>query len=370
MATTFLEPGGDADFLVGTTNGFWRSGSATIATDYVHGGHIKSLSSTTGSYGAAVESKIGTSADAGTRVSAYFYIVSLPSSVNTNLIAHTNASSKAFSIVITPSGVLRVQNNSGTQIGSDGATLSTGTWYRISVAYTITSTTVNRIEIFVNGVSNISITNGTLSYTGNTTVTFGNVTSATGNSIRMSDFYIDNSSSLTDPGNIWVTAKRPVSNGTTNGFTTQIGSGGSGYGTGHSPQVNERPLSTTNGWSIVGAGSAVTEEYNIEGKSVGDIDISTATIVDWLGWASMKSLVGETVNMIIDGASVAQAITSSTTLYTKIKGSATYPAGTGTDIGIQTDTSLTTVSLYECGVIVAYTPTVVQSNTTAFLDYM
>jgi hypothetical protein len=172
----------------------------------------------------------------------------------------------------------------------------------------------------------------------------------------MSDFYIDNSSSLTDTGNIWVTAKRPVANGTTNGFSTQIGSGGSGYGTGHSPQVNERPLSTTNGWSMVGAGSAVTEEYNIEGKSVGDIDISTATIIDWLGWVSIKALAGETGNVIIDGASVAQAITTTATLYTKIKGSATYPAGTGADIGFQTTTALTTVSLYECGVIVAYIP--------------
>ncbi|WP_323162301.1 hypothetical protein, partial [Pseudomonas fluorescens] len=80
---------------------------------------------------------------------------------------------------------------------------------------------------------------------------------------------VDDSSALTDPGNIWVAAKRPNANGTTNGFTTQIGSGGSGYGSGHSPQVNERALSTTNGWSMVGAGAAVTEEYNIESKSTG-----------------------------------------------------------------------------------------------------
>ena len=173
---------------------------------------------------------------------------------------------------------------------------------------------------------------------------------------RTSDHYVDNSSSLTDTGNIWVTAKRPVSNGTTNGFTTQIGSGGSSYGSGHSPQVNERPLSTTNGWSMVGAGSAVTEEYNIEAKNVGDIDLSKATIVDWLGWVSASSLAGETGNIILGGSSVAQAITSTATLYTAIKGSATYPAGTGTDIGFQTTTALTTVSLYECGVVVAYIP--------------
>lgn len=144
--------------------------------------------------------------------------------------------------------------------------------------------------------------------------------------------------------------------GTTNGFTTQIGAGGSGYGSGHSPQVNERALSTTNGWSMVGAGSAVTEEYNIENIATGDTNLTGATIVDWLGWASMSSLVGETVQMVVGGANFAQAITSTATLYTKMKGSTTYPVGTGTDIGITTDTSLTTVSLYECGIIVAYIP--------------
>ena len=90
--------------------------------------------------------------------------------------------------------------------------------------------------------------------------------------------------------------------------------------------------------------------------------------MDWLGWVSIKSLAGETGNVIIDGASVAQAITSTPTLYTKIKGSSTYPAGTGTDIGFQTTTALTTVSLYECGVVVAYIPGVVSTNTGNMLE--
>lgn len=75
-----------------------------------------------------------------------------------------------------------------------------------------------------------------------------------------------------------------------------------------------------------------------------------------MGWATMKSLASETVQMILNGVNFAQAITSTATLYIKIKGSTTYPTGAGADIGITTDTSLTTVSLYECGVIVAYIP--------------
>src|ERR1035437_979441 len=353
MAVTFLEPGGDSDFLVGTTNGFWNFLTAsppTIATDFVHGGHLKSIK-----YAPNVQQylapSVGTIADSGTRISIYIYLNALPNATATFL----DDSSNRWRVRITSAGVIQMWGNTA-QIGTNGATLSTGVWYRISLAYTITSTTVNRFELFVNGVSSISITNATLNATGGNRPIIGNLDTNLTLDFRSSDHYIDNSSSLTDPGNIWVTAKRPVANGTTNGFSTQIGAGGSGYGTGHSHQVKKRPLSTTNGWSMIGAGAAVTEEYNIEGKSVGDIDISAATIVDWLGWVSIKSLAGETTQVIINGANVAQAITSTTTLYTKIKGSATYPAGTGADIGVITDTSLTTVSLYECGVLVAYIP--------------
>lgn len=363
MATIFLEPGGDATFnaALTTAGGFWDTtgGTApTIVTDFVHGNHQKSIkflvSGTSGLRTAA-----GTLADAGGRISLYVYINTIPTNASETLFRlwKTGAAAIVVEVRMTQTtGVLKITNsNSGTQIGTDGATLSTGRWYRISLAYTITSTTVNRFELFVDGVSSISITNATITNTSSNFLEIGNTVGSNAD-YRESDIYVDNSSALTDPGNIWVTAKRPNANGTTNGFTTQIGSGGSGYGTGHSPQVNERALSNTNGWSMVGAGSAVTEEYNIEAKETGDIDISTATIIDWMGWADMKALAGETVQIILSGANNAQAITSTETLYKKIKGSATYPAGTGADIGITTDTSLTTVSLYECGIVVAYIP--------------
>ena len=80
MATTFLEPGGDADFLVGTTNGFWGSvnGQATaVATDFVHGGHIKSIKYAANTSQVAV-TPAATLADAGSRISFYIYLVALP----------------------------------------------------------------------------------------------------------------------------------------------------------------------------------------------------------------------------------------------------------------------------------------------------
>lgn len=354
MATTFLEPGGDADFLVGTTNGFWKggiTGGPAVATDFVHGAHVKSIKILPNAL--CVVRTGATVVDAGSRISAYFYFVALPTSTSVFSRVLTSGLTPRVSLRLTSVGALQLWNATG-QIGTDGATIATGTWYRISLAYTITDSTHNRFEVFVDGVSSISVTNATLAGVSTDRVEFGNVSDAT-LAFRTSDHYIDSSNALTDPGNIWVTAKRPNANGTANNFTTQIGSGGSGYGSGHSPQVNERPLSVTNGWSVVAVG-ATTEEYNIESASTGDINISTATIVDYLGWISTSALVGETVNVIVNGVNFAQAITTTNTLYTKIAGSTTYPAGTGADIGETTDATATTVSLFECGVIVAYIP--------------
>jgi hypothetical protein len=351
MAVTFLEPGGDATFNASltTAGGFWTDISSTpaVATDFVHGSHLRSIKYRTNSVDTVGQSAFGVINSSGTRISLYIYLNALPTGT-VNFFADQGIT---WQIKLTSAGVLQFWNNSA-QVGSNGSTLSTGVWYRLCLAFTVTSTTVNEFRLFKNGVLDISVTNATLQNRILNSFYIGNQNDATFD-LRSSDHYIDNSSSLTDTGDIWVTAKRPNANGTTNGFTTQIGSGGSGYGTGHSPQVNERPLSTTNGWSMVGAGNAVTEEYSIEGKATGDIDISSATIVDFMGWAYMSSLAGETVQMIVGGVNSSQAITSTNAMYTKVAGSTTYPTG-GTDIGITTDTSLTTVSLFECGVIVAY----------------
>jgi hypothetical protein len=107
---------------------------------------------------------------------------------------------------------------------------------------------------------------------------------------------------------------------------------------------------------MVGAGSAVTEEYNVENVSTGDIDLTGATLFDWMGWVFAKSLASETASIVVGGTSSNIALTSTATAFMAAKGSATYPAGTGTDIGLVTSTTVTTVSLYECGVQIAYTP--------------
>lgn len=357
MTTTFIEPGGDTDFQnpVGSFT-LWTNGSMpALDTVIVHGSHLRSLNYRP-SVADRVQTVAGILSDAGSRISFYVYIKTRPANAVSSFAELCNSGGTMLvAFRLTSGGVLQLWNGTTAQIGSNGATLNTGQWYRISLAYTITSTTVNRFELFVDSVSSISITNATITTIVTSEFRIGNRNVDTALDFRSSDHYIDNSSALTDPGNIWVTAKRPLSNGAVNGFTTQIGSGGSGYGTGHAPQINERPLSTTNGWSMIGAGGIVTEEYTIEGKSVGNMDISTATIVDFMGWIVASSLSSETAKIILASANSNISLTSTTSIFTKIAGSATYPAG-NTDVGIITSATLTTVSLYECGVAVAFIP--------------
>ncbi len=364
MAVTFLEPGGDADFGIAFGNGFWKNGTGgtpSVATDFVHGGHIKSIK-----YRAANSDNVnGPSvlSDSGSRISFYIYLVALPTATADILRLRNGIGTTRVSLRITSGGVLQLWS-SGAQIGSNGSTLSTGTWYRISLAYTITSTSVNRFELFKNAASDISITNATIAGTGLSWFGIGNYLSDTTFDFRSSDHYVDDSSSLTDTGDIWVTAKRPNANGTNSDFNTQIGSGGSGYGSGHSPQVNERPLDTTNGWSaVVAIAVPKQEDYIIEGKATGDIDISAATIVDYMGWVSAKALTSETGSIIVNSVASNISLTTTITVFTKMAGSSTYPAGNDSDIGILTSTTLTTVSLYEAGVIVAYIPNTTTTKT-------
>ena len=366
MAAKFLEPCGDAQFTVASGDMNWRyvDGGVTIATDFVHGGHIKSYRC--GPAGnKVVFTNNGYLADAGSRVTAYIYIATLPSADCSWFYAQkTDQTTVVFKLILTSAGVLKLYETTN-QIGSNGSTLSTGTWYRISVAYTITNTTTNRFEVFKDGVSDISVTNATLTNTGSDNFGFGNISTDGSFDMRLSDIYVDDSNSLTDTGDVWVTAKRPNANGTSSQFTTQIGAGGSGYGTGHSPQVNERALSETNGWSgVTTSSTTLNEHYAIENAATGDLNLTGATIKGVMGWirANLSSTTSQTGGIIVDGTYTAKSLGTSYGYHTQMSPNpTTYPAGTGTDIGMRKVTTTSTSRtgrLAECGVIIAYTPAV------------
>lgn len=350
---TFMEPGTDAtqDF------NFYSSTTGTITSDNtIAFTGPRSIKTDAGSpvtvAGATANGVLG---DAGRRISSRYRF---SSGSNANIFDIQTSGALRVLLLTIFNNKLRLQDSTNV-IGADGATtLSVNTWYRISISYVLTATNSWRAKIYLNGVLELdrSNTDRTLIRVGSERLMLRSGTGATANSNQWwDDIYVDDGSDYSDPGDIQVTSKRPLSNGTTNGFTTQIGSGGSGYGSGHAPQVNERPLSTTNGWSMVGAGSAVTEEYNVEGLGVGDAGVELeSNIIDVAGWVYAKSLASETAKIIVNGVSSPISLTSTNAMFVKSHGSSAKPAGTGADIGITTSTDLTTVSLYEGGILISY----------------
>lgn len=320
---------------------------------------------------AATALKASILADAGRRISIYMNYSGTPTmsfggSAADFLWAVDNAQTQQyFGLGIdTNNKLCIIIDGVSTPLATSSLALPQNIDLRICIVYTITSTTNFSISVYVNGSLFVSATNaqGSLPAIGSQALSIGwGLFNSPGSAMtaNFAHIFVDNGTSG-DTGDIHVTAKRPFSNGSSVQFTTQIGSGGSGYGSGHTPQVNERPLSTTNGWSISQT-TKQTEEYNIESKAVGDNDLTGATIIDYMGWiySSVNSTSNSPVHHIIVNG-VATTITESTTntLFTKIAGSTTYPAGTGTDIGIdaQYTTTAHLTRLFECGILLAYIP--------------
>lgn len=353
MATQFLEAGSDQT----SDLSFWifSSGTVASATDQSYTGPRSIKLTSTPTVDAVLLT--GFAQDTGTRISFRFMFSALPAAKASIFATLNGAATLAqYILYLNTNGTLNSE-----PVGATAATgtkvLAANTWYQISICYTITNTTTFRFVVYVSDFKDTDTSAGTLTNTASVLSEFLLGQGAGDRSAWFDDFYFDNGATYAYPGDIRVTAKRPFANGTVNNFSTQIGAGGSGYGSGHSPQVNERPQSTTSGWSMIGAGSAVTEEYNIENRAQGDVDLSRVNIVDFMGWLYAKSALAETGQIVTDGISSAIALTSTNTTFVKIAGKVTYPATTGADIGITTDTTLTTVSLYEAGILIAYTQT-------------
>lgn len=348
--TKFMESGGDATSDIS----FWPTAFGTIAVDSTVSFTGPSSIKLTSENAAAI--KTGVLANAGRAITFRFRFDTIPASANAQFTSLTTdaLAGDTHNLYITTAGTIFSEPVGATSV-TGTKVLSVNTWYRIAIVYTVTNTTTFRFDVYVDGILDSSATAGTLT-TANAQA-FALVSSSnfgTGKFVWFDDIYINDNATYTDPGDVRVTAKRPNANGTTNGFSTQIGAGGSGYGTGHAPQVNERPLSTTNGWSIVGAGSAVTEQYNVEAPGTGDVNTANFAIVDVGGWVFAKAAISETAQLILNGVNNAISLTSTNTAFLAYANSTSFPAGTGSDIGLTTDTTVTTVSLYEAGVMVAY----------------
>ncbi len=354
MAITFLEPGSSATF--DTTLFTSVTGTVTSdATTLIAGERSLKCDSSTGLQAYVQRNAIWSAGTAG-RVLMRFIFSALPAADEALIDVLDASNNFQFRVFLRTTGVLRLVGNT-TVLATGTTVLSINTEYYVTLAFTHTTNTINECRVFLgtNTTPELTASNATLLSAVVDRVRWGWTQTNVGGSnklINLGQLYCDDSNALSLAGNIFVTAKRPNANGTMNGFTTQIGVGGSGYGTGHSPQVNERPLSQTNGWAMIGAGSAITEEYNVENVATGDVNISGKTIVGSMGWVFAKSLVSETGQLVLNNVTTNIALTSTPTAFLAFNASS--PDGAGADIGIVTSTTLTTVSLYEAGVIIAY----------------
>jgi hypothetical protein len=259
-----------------------------------------------------------------------------------------------------------LQVNDGANV--NGTTiLSPNTSYRVAVSYTVTSSTVYTVNLYLNGKLEITRSNArTLSFIGTADLMlWGHSSFGASAFVYFDDIYVDDGTDLADPGNILVTHKRPFANGALNEFTTQVGSGGSGYGSGHAPQVNEQPSSQANAWTITSA-TKKTEEYTIESASVGDLDISAAkySIVDYVGWIQAKNVSSNIGNILVNGVASNVSLTNAPNNFFKAAGSTTYPSGNAA-IGMDNNTINTAYTLYECGIMLAVISNVAATSTEA-----
>jgi hypothetical protein len=352
MPMTWCEPGTDATYDLAPYH--YVNGNVSSASDHSHTGQ-RSLKLTTGSPGqqtVAVRDDVLPTAG---RVAFWTRYEALPPPAIG--YAWFMSVSNSHELDWLPDG--RVRQRIGGQAVTGTAVTAQGQWQHICLSFVITSASVYEFRLYVNGVLDSIIDNV---YTGLNLSAINSqwyfiIESVTdfSNAYWFDDIYIDTVSDLSYTGDIRVTAKRPVTNGGTNTFDTTTSTSNSGYGSGNAIYVNERPFATTGARRHNGSGTAA-ETFAIEGASVGDVDLTGATIVGRLAWVSGSGVAADTI--YDEGTS---AISSSGDLFNnnaryRFRASTTsvYPSsasavGMGRPTGNATDAVLN-----EAGMLLAY----------------
>jgi hypothetical protein len=189
--------------------------------------------------------------------------------------------------VITSSGTFKVCTGTGTSTCSSasGSSVTANTVHRYGLLATISSSTSFTIKVQLDGTTILTVTNANITLadcSGGVVCDneIGWITDSVGNSknINISDVYLDTDSSLTDPGDIRVTAKLPASNG-----TNEFNAGISAAPANRWEEVDDRPVSVTSGWVNNDTDSGA-ENFGIQAASAGDVNLTGATIYGYSAW--------------------------------------------------------------------------------------
>lgn len=341
--TTWMEPGSDATQNTGLFTG--TSGTVTSDTTVPADTGPRSIKfDSTGSNVIATVNRSGILADVGRRITMYRRFDSLPSS-DSNIITFVDAAGAATiaRLQLRTTGKLRFV---GSTSGADGsATMPTTTFVRISIAYTITSTSVNEFRCWIDGVADATASNLTLAATGTDRLYIGWVTIPGASKVTYArDIYVDDGSDLTDVGNVKVTAKLPTAVNANTWNTT----GGTGA-------VNERPINDAN-FKQETTTTQLNQNYNLETAGAGDVNISSKTIIGCMAWVRSKISAtsgAPTPKITFNGIDYAVTLTTGILYYFKVVDSPTYPSDAA-GIGMVSSGAAGDTFLYECGVLVAY----------------
>jgi Concanavalin A-like lectin/glucanases superfamily len=318
---------------------------------------------TTGAGNAAARlTETGVLADAGRRISFWFRFNQAPAANCNVIIAATTGSLSVVLLGLTTTNTLFL-NTPGAGSYNSSTVLSVNTWYRLTLSYVITSTTVFSTSLYINGALDGTHNNaGTMTRTGSNYLLLDLSTAAGANTTFWYDeIYVDNGTTLDDPGvsngssvhnALGVTAKLPASVNV-GGWDTAIGSGA----------VNGRPIGTANGQEQAGSGSA-QQNYTLQAPSVGDVDVSNAAVFARMAWIYAKSGTAGSGNpkLMDNGLESDVTLTTSPALYTHIVDGTAYPFDKA-GVGMKSNGSPAATYLYGCGTMLAYVPGI-QNNVT------
>lgn len=356
MAAVWMEAGTDATQDLS----FFSSTSGTVASasDQAHTG-LRSLKLSTGSPAADAQAQAPVLNDAGRRISLWVRFGAAPSSSSVAFVLCLAADGNGIHQLRLSASrkVVQLIYDSGSTFPqvTGTAVLELNTWHRITLSYIVTSTTNFTFKCYVNGVldSTMAYTTNALARTGtNKLVCYAQSTIGANVDTWFDDIYVDDGSDCSDTGDVRVTAKRPNAN-STNTFDTTTSTTNSGYGTGNSIYVNQRPLSTTGARRHNGTGTA-TENYAIENAATGDVDLTNRALVARLSWMHASGVSTDTLFDNNGSATPASGNVGSAGIYYKVSTSTTYPSNPATGMGRPTGNA-TDAILNECGVMIAYT---------------
>lgn len=259
MAITFLEPGTDWTNDLSLYAGSYAGGGGSVGSSAVQshtGGRAVRMQAPSGGDSAGVLAPHGSVADAGTRVSFYWYA----GTRGPNFVGFRDASDNyrfelnLCSDTIPGSGYL---TSNFSFIKNLSTTFNAGQWYRISIAYVVTSTSNFTIKVWVDGVLDTTFTqaDGTLAGIGTSYVSFEcNHYGSNAIDVYVDDVYADDSNALTDPGDIIVA--RPTISGVSPSSFADAQTGVVASGANFSAAANEvwvSPVDDIDGETVVTA---------------------------------------------------------------------------------------------------------------------